>query len=152
MVLSKATEYAIRALVYIRLKEGAHAGFREVADKIGAPEPFTAKILQTLVRKGILNSVKGPGGGFFLDPFGRNILLIQVIEALEGPSVFNRCGFGLQGCSPTNPCPVHDEYSAIRDEYKKLATSISIGSLAEKVRKGKAVINRMEALVKKGES
>lgn len=143
MTLSKATEYAIRALVYIQLKKTEYTGFQEVAKMIDAPEPYTAKILQSLVRKQILNSSKGPGGGFFLSPRQRKTTLRKIIEIMEGSDIFNRCGFGLKNCSPSNPCPLHDDYSLLRSQYKNLVSSLTIASLAEKIKNGEAVINRL---------
>ncbi|MCB0485648.1 MAG: Rrf2 family transcriptional regulator, partial [Flavobacteriaceae bacterium] len=69
-MFSKACEYAIRATLYISIKsiEGSRLGIKEIAKEIDSPEPFTAKILQTLSREGIISSIKGPNGGFFLEP------------------------------------------------------------------------------------
>ena len=67
-MLGKATEYAIRALVFIYLRnlEGKRPGFREIAANIDSPVQFTAKILQTLTRMEIISSMKGRGGGLLL--------------------------------------------------------------------------------------
>lgn len=69
MMLGKSTEYAIRALVYIAMQNGRQKrpGCKEVAKEIGSPEHFTAKILQQLVKHGVINSAKGRGGGFFFE-------------------------------------------------------------------------------------
>lgn len=144
MILSKATEYAIRALVYIQSKRSEYTGYREVASEIDAPEPFTAKILQNLVRKQVLCSIKGPGGGFFLDHEQSNYSLSKVIEVMEGKEIFTKCGFGLRNCSPGNPCPMHGEYSKLRNQYKELVSSLTIASLAKRVQNGEAVINRLK--------
>jgi Rrf2 family protein len=143
MILSKATEYSIRALVYIRSRMETHRfiGFREIAREIGAPEPFTGKVLQTLVKKGFLQSSKGPGGGFFLDEKKGPIPLIGLVLSLEGTTFFTRCGLGLKNCSSENPCPIHKDYAKIRGQFEKLMESETIWSLAKKLKNGKAVIN-----------
>jgi Rrf2 family protein len=138
MILSKATEYAIRALIYIRQKENSLMGFKEIAAGIGAPEAFTGKILQTLVRNGMLRSSKGPGGGFFLDEKSGPMPLIKVVEGLEGTSFFKRCGLGLAVCSSENPCPIHEDYAHIREQFEQLMIKESIWSLAEKMNLGDA--------------
>ena len=82
-MLSKASEYAIRALVYIETKNRGNnrPGYREIAAAIDAPEQFTAKILQSLVRQGMLNSVRGRGGGFFFDADADPLKLVDVITS-----------------------------------------------------------------------
>jgi DNA-binding IscR family transcriptional regulator len=66
-MLSKSTEYAIRALVYIQLCtwEQKRPGASEIAKEIEAPVAYTAKILQILTKSQLIDSLKGRGGGFF---------------------------------------------------------------------------------------
>ena len=134
-MLGKTTEYAIRALVYIhtRNREGKRPGFREVAQQIDAPVQFTAKVLQGLARADMICSVKGRGGGFFFDESAPPLSLFDVISAIEGEDFFTGCGFGLKGCDSTNPCPMHQEYYPVREEFHRLAKKQTIRSLAEKI-------------------
>lgn len=144
-MLTKATEYAIRAMVYIALKnmEERRPGYREIAHEIEAPEHFTAKILQTLVKQGVLQSAKGRGGGFFCLTDRGPVTIIEIIQHIEGLKLFTRCGIGLSRCSDENPCPIHNEYAVIRNQYQQMAANTTIQSLAVKIRKGDAVINRL---------
>jgi Rrf2 family protein len=144
-MLTKATEYAIRALVYIELRnsEGKRPGFKEIAREIDSPEPFTAKILQLLTRQGIIGSMKGRGGGFFFETEERSLSIYSVIVAMEGKKFFEKCGFGLKNCNASNPCPFHNEYKKIRDDFTKLVQSETIQSFAEKVKNGNAVLSRI---------
>ncbi|HHU58707.1 RrF2 family transcriptional regulator [Geofilum rhodophaeum] len=144
-MLSKASEYAIRSLVYVALRnrEQERPGYREVAREIEAPEQFTAKILQTLVRQGLLLSIRGRGGGFFFDDKAKDLPLIEVIHAMEGYKLFTRCGIGLSQCSDTAPCPIHHQYASIRDQYQQLATQTTIQMLADRIAGGEAVLNRL---------
>lgn len=146
MILSKATEYSIRSLIYIRSKMDLqqHIGFREVAREIGAPEPFTGKILQELVRKGFLHSSKGPGGGFYLLDDDGPLALSTVIEAIEGIGFFERCGLGLKNCSADNPCPIHKKYARIRKQLRDLMATETIWSLAKKIKNGKTILYSLD--------
>ncbi|RYG08151.1 MAG: Rrf2 family transcriptional regulator [Chitinophagaceae bacterium] len=116
MILSKSCEYAIRATVYVALKSRGNekTGIIEVAEAIGSPMHFTGKILQTLVRKKILSSAKGPTGGFFLEN-GQNLRLIDIVRAVDGNNLFTSCVLGLEKCSETQPCPMHEQIKPIRD-------------------------------------
>ena len=78
-MLAKGTEYAIRALVYVQLKnwEQKRPGVGEIAKEIEAPEAYSAKILQTLTRHKLLDSMKGRGGGFFFNNNQSNLTLYR---------------------------------------------------------------------------
>lgn len=116
MILSKSCEYAIRATVYIALKsrKNEKVGIIEVAEAIGSPMHFTGKILQTLVRKKILSSAKGPTGGFYLEN-GHLLFLIDIVRAIDGNGLFTACVLGLERCSETQPCPMHEQVKPIRE-------------------------------------
>ncbi|MCK9205907.1 MAG: Rrf2 family transcriptional regulator [Salinivirgaceae bacterium] len=147
-MLAKSTEYAIRALVFIQLQnwQDKRTGVVEIAKEIEAPEAFTAKVLQTLTKHRIIDSMKGRGGGFFFTETSDQMTLFQVIQVMEGESIFHKCGFGLKNCSDANPCPMHDKYRAIRDGFFAIAQSETIHSLSLKVSEGKAVLNRVSFL------
>lgn len=143
-MLSKATEYAIRALVFIQIQnwKKRRPGVPEIAAEIEAPVAFTAKILHTLTRQRLLLSMKGRGGGFFFENNLSDLTLHKVILVMEGDGLFTRCGIGLKNCSDQNPCPVHVDFTPIREGLLELARSETISILAGKVRDGNAVLNR----------
>jgi Rrf2 family protein len=143
-MLTKSTEYAIRALVYVQLQnwKEMRPGVPEIALEIEAPTAFTAKILHVLTSRTILGSMKGRGGGFFFADNQSDLSLYQVIMVMEGDRLFTKCGFGLKNCSDNNPCPLHDRYVVLRADLLKMAHSETIASLAEKISSGQAVLNR----------
>jgi len=143
-MLGKTTGYAIRALVYVYIQnqEGKRPGFKEIAKKINSPEQFTAKVLQSLAREELISSMKGRGGGFFFDDSITPLTLYEVIGVMEGEKFFSKCGFGLKQCDSKNPCPLHYDYSPVREEFFKLVTKQTIQSLANKINENKAVLNR----------
>jgi Rrf2 family transcriptional regulator, iron-sulfur cluster assembly transcription factor len=130
MILSKSCEYAIRATVYVACKsqKGEKVGIIEVAKAIGSPMHFTGKILQTLARKKILSSAKGPNGGFYIDD-GQSLLLIDVIRAIDGNGLFVACVLGLDKCSEMQPCPMHEQVKPIRDQLMAEFSKQSINEL-----------------------
>ncbi len=92
------------------------AGLKDVAQAIDSPTAFTAKILQKLVRAQLLESLRGPSGGFKL--VSRQISLLEVVNAIDGDRLVNACVLGLKECSGLHPCPVHDKFMAVRDHLK----------------------------------
>lgn len=146
-MLTKSTEYAIRALVYIQLQnwENKRPGVVEIAREIEAPEAFSGKILQILTKHKLLDSMKGRGGGFFFPENTSNLTLYDVIHVVEGDACFHKCGFGLKNCSDVNPCPLHDKYVAIRDGFYNIVKEETIGSMAQLIKDGNAVLNRVSS-------
>lgn len=85
MILSRSSEYAIRAFLYLAKQEpGRLVMARQIADDAGLPGHFLAKLLQQLARKGLVRSNKGPSGGFTLATDPREINILAIVEAVEG--------------------------------------------------------------------
>jgi Rrf2 family transcriptional regulator, iron-sulfur cluster assembly transcription factor len=145
-MLSRTTEYALRAIVYIALhNEGGHkVGIKEVAKELDLPQPFTAKILQDLVRKDVIASVKGPGGGFYLHKSASEVTVLEVIQNIDGLEAFRKCGMGMKQCSETHPCPLHNDIKAYRDHLLKVFRSKTIQSLVDSINTGKYFITNIE--------
>jgi len=134
-VFKKETEYALRALAYIKLQnlKGRRPGIAEIASEIETPQSFTAKILQRMVKQGFVESLKGINGGFYFDTAKEDLPLKKVIVSIEGESLFSGCGFGLKHCDENNPCPLHHSYSPIREAINNLVSNETIQGLAKKL-------------------
>ncbi len=142
-MFNKETEYALRGLVYIQTQnlDSRRPGIIEIAQEIDAPQFYTAKILQRLVKLGFIDSQKGKGGGFYFDMAKPDLSLKQLIIATEGDGLFTGCGFGLKQCDENNPCPLHEKYAGIRDALNKLVTEESVQSLAQKTKRGEEMLS-----------
>ncbi|WP_143960924.1 RrF2 family transcriptional regulator [Litoribacter populi] len=143
-MFSKAAEYGIRAVIYIwgQSNKGLKMGVKDICKEIDAPEFFTAKVLQSLARLNIISSAKGPNGGFYIDEEQEEIKLIDLVVAIDGDGIFKGCALGLKQCSETNPCPIHKDFKAIRDDLTQLLQTRSIRELAEDVENGLATLVR----------
>ena len=130
-MFSKACEYALKTMIYLAAdpQKEKRVGLREIAGAIDSPEAFTAKILQQLVRAGLLRSVRGPNGGFQLRQ-NAAITLAEVVSAIDGDSLLKSCVLGLERCSERHPCPVHDKFKAVRDHLAGVLGSTHIDDLA----------------------
>ena len=138
-MFKKETEYALRGMVYIQVQnlKDRRPGIAEIASEIEAPQFFTAKILQHMVKLGFLISIKGKGGGFYFDPEKSTLPLKEIIISTEGSKTFEGCGFGLKHCDESNPCPLHEQYAPIRDAIDKLVSEETVQSLARKTLEGR---------------
>ena len=133
MIYSKTCEYAIRALsCFAGHSEKKWVTVEEVSREAGVPCPYVAKIFQCLVQKKILNSHRGPGGGYSLMMDPSKITLIKVIQALDDleKSPFSNCIMGLHQCSDGNPCPLHHTWMKAKDKMLKKLSSCSISDVA----------------------
>jgi len=137
-MLSLTCKTAIKAVIYLASKHGLEerSGIREIAAFIDASEHTVGKMLQTLVKEEVINSVKGPNGGFYITGKQMNQSVINIIYAIDGTEVFSECGLGLSKCSATHPCPMHNDYKAIRDQFKTIVRKKRISDLCETVNDG----------------
>ena len=145
-MFSQATKYAIKSVIYIWTKsiEDKRVGAKEIGTEINAPDAFTAKILQTLVKAKIIGSQKGPNGGFYTDESHTKITLKDVVRAIDGDQLFAGCSLGLPQCSEKSPCPLHFEVVGVRKQLDHMLTSKSIKSLAIEVIKGTSKLSDLK--------
>nr|MBS0038267.1 Rrf2 family transcriptional regulator [Saprospiraceae bacterium] len=142
-MFSKACEYSIKAAIYLgtRADDSKRARLPEIARAIKGPEAFTAKLLQQLVKKKILWSVKGPHGGFELAKGADEITLYEIVEAIDGDALFNNCALGFKLCSETHPCPVHFKFKAIRDHLTGVLHTTTLKEAAGSVHEGQSYLS-----------
>ncbi len=134
MIYSKPCEYAIRALVFLaRFPDRGAAQGVEIAKAEGLPAPVLGKVLQELVRKGLLESRRGPGGGFRLARNPRLITLRDVVAAIDGLDQFAECAVGLEGCSDNSPCPLHDTWKGLRTQLMTYLETTTLDDMATAV-------------------
>lgn len=144
-MFSKACEYGIRAAVYIALQslEGRRVSVTEIAEEIDSPVAFTAKILQQLNRNNIVNSVKGPTGGFEIEREDMDsVKLNMIVKAIDGDQIYVGCGLGLKECNAMQPCPLHDKFVDIRTNLKKMLQNTSLYELAMGLEVGLTYLKR----------
>ncbi len=140
MLYSKPCEYAIRALAFLAQSPGdAGTSGTVIAEGEGLPVPVLGKVLQELVRKGLLESRRGPGGGFRLARKPQLITLRDVVAAIDGLDQFVECAVGLEGCSDETPCPLHDSWKALRREMLAYLEATTLADMAAAVAKKKVL-------------
>lgn len=137
-MFSKTCEYAIRAMIFIAQKSesGVRVGIKEISKGTNAPEHFIAKILQDLSRKGLVQSVKGPNGGFFLEEEAKKNTLADIVKAIDGDKLFTGCGLGLKNCSEKKPCPLHDEFKIVRKQMHDMLQSATVTEFNRELAQG----------------
>jgi len=114
---SRPTKMAVRILTHMAA-DGMDQllTVRSIARATQVPEPSAAKILQSLARDGILESRKGPGGGFRIGRSLREILLVHVVRAVEGEDFLSECVGGFPKCTGRSECPLHAKWLCVKEQ------------------------------------
>lgn len=145
MIQSAATKYAIRAVCHLAaLPPGERSQAKEISERLEIPYHYLSKILQDLARKGILDSSKGPGGGFRLAGPPERTSLYALIEAVEGPISDTDCVLGLVICSDEAPCPMHEFWQSFRDTFRDRMESVSLEDVVLAAEKKRQVLGTVE--------
>ena len=135
MILSQTCNYAIRAVVYIatRQPEEGFVSIRQISRDLDISFHFLTKILQKLTDAGMLVSSRGAKGGVRFARGAEIISLYEIVLAIDGPDLFQRCILGLDHCGDENPCPLHPYWAELRPRLEKLFRQFSIADLARGV-------------------
>ncbi|QAA81258.1 Rrf2 family transcriptional regulator [Aequorivita sp. H23M31] len=132
-MFSKACQYGIKASVYIASQSamGIRTSLKDIAHNISSPEAFTAKILHKLAKENILDSLKGPTGGFEIAKGkAQKIKLSDIVSAIDGVSIYQGCALGFESCDARQPCPMHHKFVGIRSDLKVMLENTSLEELA----------------------
>jgi len=139
MIYSKPCMHGLRAVIYIaaRNSETPVRG-EDVAREEDLPQPFLSKILKILSSKGILHSVRGPGGGFRLARTAEEITLLDIVEAIDGTAQFDECALGWKTCQDDKPCPLHNSWKEMRTNLKNYLSETTVADLVQHEKKSGA--------------
>lgn len=135
MEITRATDYAVRVMVQLAtLPEGQTVQLKVLAEATGVRETFLSKILQRLVHQGMVDSHRGTGGGFRLKAAPAQVTLLQVIEAMEGPTQLNVCLGDERSCERISWCPAHPVWRKAQTALAQVLADVSIAQLAEETK------------------
>jgi Rrf2 family protein len=128
--LTRGADYAIRAMIHIAsLPDGRCAMRREIARVQRIPSDFVAKLLQSLVRAGLLRSVRGTNGGFCLARPRDEIDLLSIVEAIEGPLAVVACAPESGDCDHAAFCPADKVWREVQRQIAGVLEGATLESL-----------------------
>ncbi|MCD4676397.1 MAG: Rrf2 family transcriptional regulator [Desulfobacula sp.] len=145
-MLSNTCKYGLRAVVYIagKSRKEEKIGIKQISKDLDLPTPFLAKILQSLAKQKILNSSKGPHGGFSLTRDPKEIYLLDVVKAIDGEDVFSRCALHNSNCKSSEPeksaCVLHIDYVKARRRIEKLYESKTVQNLVSTAKNSEDIL------------
>jgi Rrf2 family iron-sulfur cluster assembly transcriptional regulator len=140
MIFSRPCEYAIHAMTSLAVARGGAARAEEIAQSEEIPLPILSKVLQDLARKGLLESRRGPGGGFRLSRRPELITLRDVVAAIDGLDQFYMCVTGLSSCSDEMPCPLHEMWKEMRAGLMESFEKTNLETMARAIARKKKTL------------
>lgn len=136
MIYSNACSYAIRAMARLALiRPDGYVLLDELCEGADLPRHFVAKIFQDLVRRGLLVSAKGRGGGFALARPASEISIYDIVEVVDGVQDLDQCVVGMAKCDDHQSCPQHDQWKAIRTQLRKFLRETSLEKMSKTLEK-----------------
>lgn len=130
MELTRKGEYAIRGIVYLAGKPiDKVCLLSDIAAAVNVPPTFLAKIFQQFSKIGLVKSFRGTGGGFMLGRPPESITLLEVVEAVEGPIIPNRCVVSPSDCERSVYCTVHPIWRRVQGEVRGVLEGVTLKEL-----------------------
>jgi len=131
MELTRKGEYAIRGIVHLATRPDDQVCLlSDIAAAVDVPPTFLAKIFQQFSKIGLVKSYRGTGGGFILGRSPDKISLLEVVEAVEGPIIPNRCVVKQGDCPRDTTCTVHPIWVNVQSQVRDILGKVTLEELA----------------------
>lgn len=130
--ISKRAGYGIIAVQYMASASKQLVSVKEIADSMGLSFGFLSKILQSLLKKGIVKSQKGSKGGYKLARHPKDISVFDIIDSLDDKNYLVECLEDDNKCDMSSVCTIKDPLSILQDKINKLFIETSINEIASK--------------------
>lgn len=130
--LSKLTDYGMVLMsCFARSPAGAQRTARDLAAESRLPLPTVSKVLKELLQSGLLVSRRGIQGGYTLARTPREISLVEIISALEGPVALTECSTELSGCDVEACCAIKRNQQVISEAIRGVLAKLMLSDLIE---------------------
>jgi len=128
--ITKKVEYALIAIKHLQEHPGQLVSVSEISSLYGIPKGILAKTLQTLASSDIVESFKGPSGGYKATVKIANTTLNDFFEILEGPTAIMDCYFEAR-CDHLNSCNIRRPINKINDSIRTLFNNLTLADIAQ---------------------
>jgi Rrf2 family protein len=135
MNFTKTTEYAIRILSFMALRDELVFTAESLAENLHIPKKYLQRLLTDLSKAGFIKSMRGRTGGFEFSRTIDSIYLSEIIEFTEGDKWQPKCLFGFENCVLDSPCIMHDIWAGNHLEQVRILKSTSLGNIRQNYRK-----------------
>lgn len=141
-MLSNSSKYAIKAVLYLALNsnEKVKINAKNLSEPINVPQAYISKLLQDLVREGVISSVRGVKGGFYLTEENLSNPIMNIIKVIDGEEKLTSCMLSLERCDNDNPCPLHSILNQSRNAILDSLNNKTIADLMLSVKSGETLL------------
>ncbi|MCI0433557.1 MAG: Rrf2 family transcriptional regulator [Gemmatimonadetes bacterium] len=120
-MLSRTSEYALRAVLLLaRPTDGRLRAADSIAETLGVPRNYLSKVMNRLTRRGVLESVRGPGGGFRLARRPDEIAVADIVTEFDTRDSLSVCVLSDRACNASSPCEAHECWTRWSDVMRRL--------------------------------
>ncbi len=131
MILSQTTVYALKAVMYLAAADpGESIRVDDMANKLDVPRNYLSKILHSLARSNILDSTRGPKGGFRLVARPEDLPLEDIVSQFQEVSERPQCFLGREECSDSTPCAAHDHWKGASTAMHRFFKETTVADLS----------------------
>lgn len=131
VILSKSANYALRAALCLSESGGDRpVSVDEISERLDVPRNYLSKILHELARTDVLDSTRGPGGGFRLAVPADELVLSDIVRIFDEVPDETTCLLGRTACSDVDPCQAHDRWARVRTELIDFLDNTRLADLA----------------------
>jgi Rrf2 family protein len=146
--LTKKADYGLMAMKHLAERgRGGACSAKDVADSYGIPQEALAKILQRLVKAGLLQSQHGINGGYTLARDAKTISAFEVIQAIEGPLFITSCVTIRGECDQSDRCTVREPLRKVSNSIEEVLKRITIAEMKEEDGTGRAAEGKSKSPV-----
>jgi Rrf2 family iron-sulfur cluster assembly transcriptional regulator len=133
MQITRAGEYGVLGMMSLaRRAPGQMAMIEEVSRTEKIPKSFLAKIFQNLVKAGLVRSIRGAGGGFSMVKSSSEITVLEIVEAIEGKIIFQRCMQDKPDCEHVGGCALCGLFEQAQDGVKDVLMRTTLSDLIQR--------------------
>ena len=130
MFFSKTFGYALRSILYLAsLENEKPVLLKDIAAQLKVPKHFLAKVMKKLALHGVIRSQKGPSGGFCRTDTTLQTPLFTLAVITGETALLDSCVLRLRKCNAQNPCPLHNEALALRNQWVQLLSTTLVSDL-----------------------
>ncbi len=133
MQITRQADYAVRAVLYLARNSDQRTATSVIAEEQRIPPSFLAKIVSQLSIAGLLHTSRGAHGGVTLARDPKDITLLEVIEAIDGPIQLNECVAGKGACTFEDNCPLRPVWCEAQEELVARLKRSNFADMAAKM-------------------
>ena len=142
-VFSQTTEYALRAALALAAADNKPVTTREIASTMKVPPSYLAKVMQALMRSGVVHSLRGVKGGFLLQKKPSQLSLLEIVNAVAPFPRIDECPLGLDH-NGGGLCGLHSHLAGV---WRRLENDLAETTLGEILARDRQVPSLQERLI-----